>query len=79
MYKTSCEEFENASSGEMASPLKTRFLEYCRSSATSSEVSKHLHADCPGHSIKLESAKILDQEAHLYERGMKEAISIRAY
>ena len=57
--------------------LKTRFLEHCRPSSTSSEVLKHLHVDCPGHSIKLERAKILNTETHLYERGVKEAIYIR--
>ena len=32
-----------------------------------------------GNSIKLESAKILDMETHLYERGMKGVIDIRAH
>ena len=33
--------------------------------STSSEVLQHLHADYPGHPMKLESTKIIDAEAHL--------------
>ena len=74
----SCNECEIAYIGVTAR-LKTKFLEHHRLGSTSSEVSKHLHADCLGYSIKLDSAKVLDTEANLYETGVKEAIYFRAH
>ncbi|MCG8430526.1 MAG: hypothetical protein MJA29_05100 [Candidatus Omnitrophica bacterium] len=65
--------------GEMERTLRTRFLEHCRPSSSSSEVSRHLHKDCPGHSISLEDVQILDRDTRWFERGVKEAIYIRRH
>ena len=58
--------------------LKSRFMEHRRPSSTTSEVSKHINIDNQGHEIILDQAKILDRESSWYERGVKEAIYIRA-
>ena len=60
-------------------PFKARFSEHMRPSTTSSEVSKHIHKKVPGHSIKLDNTDILTVEPRWFERGVKEAIYIRAY
>lgn len=64
--------------GETERSLKTRFLEHRRPSSTSSEVSQHIHIESPGHHVDLEEVKILDREPRYFERGVKEAIYIRA-
>jgi len=65
--------------GETERSLKQRFLEHNRrSSVSSSEVSQHIHVESPGHSIDLDQVKILDREPGYKERGIKEAIFIRA-
>ena len=56
--------------------LKTSFMEHCRLSTTTSEVSQHIHTDFPGHIISLEDAKILEMELRNFKRGVKEAIHI---
>ena len=64
--------------GEIERTLKARFMEHRRPSSTTSEVSKHINVDNPGHEINLDEVKILDRESSWYERGVKEAIYIRA-
>ena len=64
--------------GETERSLKTRFLEHRRPSSTSSEVSQHIHLESPGHSVDLEKVNILDTDSRWFERGVKEAIYIRA-
>ena len=49
-----------------------------RLSSTTLEDSKHIHTDSPNHTIMLENTKILSMEHKLFERGVKEAIYIRA-
>ncbi|KAH3835629.1 hypothetical protein DPMN_108985 [Dreissena polymorpha] len=49
-----------------------------RPSSILSEVSRHIHDCKPDHTITMENAKILDREPTLFERGVKEAIYIRA-
>ncbi len=63
--------------GETERTLKARFAEHRRPSTTSSEVSKHIHQDCPGHRVAMDDVKILDREPKWFERGVKEAIYIR--
>ena len=65
--------------GETERSLKTRFLEHRRPSSTSSEVSQHIHIESPGHSVNLDKVDILDKDTRWFERGVKEAIYIRAY
>ena len=60
--------------GETERSLKPRFLEHKRPSSTSSEVSKHIHIESPGHHIDLDEVKILDREPCWFETGVKEAI-----
>ena len=64
--------------GETERNLRARFLEHRRPSSTSSEVSRHIHDGTPGHGISMENVKILDREPSWFERGVKEAIYIRA-
>ena len=49
-----------------------------RLSSTTLEDSKHIHTDSPNHTIMLENTKILSMEHKLFERGVMEAIYIRA-
>lgn len=65
--------------GESERTLKTRFQEHKRPSNTNSEVCKHIHQDCPSHTVSLDSTKLLDKEPKWFERGVKEAIYIRAH
>ncbi|XP_052221647.1 uncharacterized protein LOC127838114 [Dreissena polymorpha] len=58
--------------------LIARFMEHRRSSSTSSEVSRHIHDCKPGHAITMENVMILDHEPSWFERGVKDAIYIRA-
>ena len=78
VYKISCEECDATYVGEMERSLKARFGEHRRPSSTTSEVSKHIHTDNPNHNIMLENTKILSVEHKWFERGVKEAIYIRA-
>ncbi|XP_077986089.1 uncharacterized protein LOC144440576 [Glandiceps talaboti] len=64
--------------GETERSLKTRFLEHRRPSSSTSEVSQHIHIESPGHSVNINEVKILDTETRYFERGVKEAIYIRA-
>ena len=56
------------------------FFTPCRVCTTSSEVSRHIHihATTDGPSIDLENTNILAVEPRWFERGVKEAIHIRA-
>ena len=78
VYKISCEECEATYVGETERSLKARFGEHRKPSSTTSEVSKHIHTDSPDHTITLENTKILEVEHKWFERGVKEAIHIRA-
>ena len=78
VYKISCEECEATSGGETERSLKARFGEHRRPSSTISEVSKHIHTNSPDHTITLENTKILAVKHKWFERGVKEAIHIRA-
>ena len=78
VYKISCEECEATYVGETERSLKARFGEHRRPSSTTSEVSKHIHTDSPDHTITLDNTKILAVEHKWFERGVKEAIHIRA-
>ena len=78
VYKISCEECGATYVGETERSLKARFGEHRRPSSTTSEVSKHIHTDSPNHTITLENKKILAMEHKRFERGVKEAIHIRA-
>ena len=64
--------------GETERSLKARFGEHRRLSSSTSEVSRHIHTDCHGHTVHIEEAKILTVEPKWFERGVKEAIYIRA-
>ena len=78
VYKISCEECDATYVGETERSLKAKFGEHRRPSSTTSEVSKHIHTDNPNHNITLENTKILSVEHKWFERGVKEAIYIRA-
>ena len=65
--------------GESERSVKTRFLEHKRRSSTKSEVSQHIYIESPGHTVDLDKVKILDKDDRWFERGVKEAIYIRAY
>ena len=78
VYKISYEECKATYFGETEPSLKARFREHRRPSSTTSEVSKHIHTDSPDHTIKLKNTKILAVEHKWFERGVNEAIHIRA-
>ena len=78
VYKISCEECEATYIGETERSLKARFGEHRRPSSVNSEVSRHIHTDQPGHGVDMERTKILAVEPRWFERGVKEAIYIRA-
>ena len=78
VYKISCEECDATYVDETERSLKARFGEHRRPSSTTSKVSKHIHTDNPNHNITLENTKILSVEHKWFERGVKEAIYIRA-
>ena len=78
VYKIKCEECEATYVDEMERSLKSRFNEHRRPSSTTSEVSKHIHIEHPEHSVELESTEILTAESRWFERGVKEAIYVRA-
>ena len=65
--------------GETERSLKARFGEHKRPSTVTSEVSKHIHNADPKHSITLDTTNVLTVEPRWFERGVKEAIYIRAY
>ena len=85
MYRLPCQgqttrgQCKDAYIGETECSLKTRFLEHRRPSSTSSEVSQHIHIESPGHSVDLKKVEILDKDTRWFERGVREAIYIRAY
>ena len=65
--------------GETERFLWTSFLEHRRpSSVSSSEVAAHIHIESPGHHLEFDKVRILDRETRYFERGVKEAIHIRA-
>ena len=78
VYKIKCEECEATYIGETERSLKSRFNEHRRPSSTISEISKHIHIEHPEHSVELENTEILTTESRWFERGVKEAIYIRA-
>ena len=54
-------------------------MEHRRPSSSTSEVSRHIHQDRPGHAVLLESINILDRDPSWFERGVKEVVYIRAH
>ena len=49
-----------------------------RPSSTTSEVAKQIFLEQPEHSVALENIEILTTESRWFERGVKEAIYVRA-
>ena len=78
VYKIKCEECEATYVGETERSLKARFSEHRRPSSTTSEVAKHIHTDQPEHTVELDNTEMLTTEPRWFERGVKEAIYIRA-
>ena len=78
VYKIKCEECDAMYVGETERSLKARFNEHRRPSSMTSEVPKHIHVDHPQHSVKFENIEVLTTEPRWFERGVKEAIYIRA-
>ena len=78
VYHIGCDQCSDSYIGETERSLRARFGEHRRPSSVTSEVSKHLHVDKPRHSVSIENAKIRCVEHKWFERGVKEAIHIRA-
>ena len=79
VFKIKCEEASQATYvGETERSLNARFSEHRRPSSTTSEVAKHIHTDQPEHTVELDNTEILTTEPRWFERGVKEAIYIRA-
>ena len=60
VYRISCEDCEAFYIRETERSLNVRFLEHRRPSSSTSEVSIHIHADHPEHSVDVTNAKILE-------------------
>ena len=78
VYKIKCEECEVTYISQTERSLKSRLNKHRRPSSITSEVSKHIHIEHPEHSVELENTEILTTESRWFERGVKEAIYIRA-
>ena len=78
VYKIRCEECETTYVGETERFLKSRFNKRRRPSSTTSHVAKHTHLEQPEHSVELKNTESLTTESSWFERGVKEAIYIRA-
>ena len=74
-----CEGSDSEYIGETERALSIRFMEHCRPSTTTSEVSQHLHMDCSGYTISLEDVTILDMELCNFEMVVKESIYIQVH
>ena len=57
--------------GETGRSLKARFDEHRRPSSSTSEVSRHIHNDCKGHTVHIEKAKILTVKPNGLREGLK--------
>ena len=79
VYDIQCNDCQDFYIGETERSMRARFLEHRRLSSTSSEVSQHIHSVCPGHSVSLEQSNILCVDLRWFERGVKEAVYIRAF
>ena len=65
--------------GETERSLRARFLEHRRPSCVAtSEVAQHIHIESPGHQVDIKDVKVLNRDQRWFERGIKEAIYIRA-
>ena len=64
--------------GETERSLKARFSEHRRPSSSNSEVAKHIHTEQPDHNVKMDNTRILTTKSRWFERGVKEAIFIKA-
>ena len=71
VYNIKCEGCDSEDIGETETSLRTHFMEHCKLSITTTKVSWYLHMDCPGHTISLEGARILDMELQNFERDVK--------
>ena len=78
VYRIQCEECPASYIGETERSLKTRFNEHRRPSSSNSEVARHIHVEQPDHTVKMDNTSILTTEARWFERGVKEAIYIKA-
>ena len=79
VYSIRCNDCDASYIGETERSLKARFMEHKRPSSTTSEVSRHIHTEQPGHSISIEETSVLAVEPRWHERGIKEAINIRIH
>ncbi|CAH1264225.1 Hypp2915 [Branchiostoma lanceolatum] len=82
IYRLKCEhpQCRDTYIGETSQPLKTRYNQHCRATASkySSAIYHHMKHH-RGHSFRLETTDVLDREPRWYERGIREAIYERIY
>ena len=64
--------------GETSQPLKKRLQQHSRSSSGPAESAVFAHRRASGHEFDFDEVKILDRESRWFERGVKEAIWVRA-
>ena len=73
---TECGEFYI---GETDRDFWTRFSEHKRKCMSKkSEVAEHIHLKAPGHQLDFDKTRILDRDTRWFQRGIREAIYIRA-
>ena len=82
VYGIQCSDKYNCSDayiGETSQPLRKRVQQHCRSTNGPAESAVYTHRKASGHKFDLEEVKILDRENRWFERGVKEAIWVRAH
>ena len=77
-YKIKCETCKAVNVDETERSLKARFSEHQHPSSMTSETSRHIHVDHLQHSVELKNIEVLTSEPRWFERGVKDARSIRA-
>ena len=64
--------------GETAQPLQNRMSQHRRASSSGNDSAVYSHLHASGHRFDTEDVCILDRESRWYDRGVKEAVWIRA-
>ena len=64
--------------GETGQPLQSRMSQHRRASSSGNDSAVYKHLDGSGHNFDIDDVVILDREPRWFERGVKEAVWVRA-
>ena len=81
MYEIYCNQdsaCQDAYIGETCQPIQYRLMHHCRSSYNGNDSTVFKHIIASGHQIDVNGVTILDIEENWFERGVKEAVWVRA-